>query len=666
MIIIRFAAPLSVAFLAAAANAQSLMSTKGEIFAAFGDSLAAVPGPTIGGSSPVDTAVMDLNGNLLARVRLTGGGVTTLDDRVLLYGRTAADMIVVARGGAAEPTGTMPGVTLNSATSSGPGGSYRLSPQNGFVLFGSSLSGTGVTAGVNDSALFWGVPGALLVLARRGDATPGGGGSTLNTSFSTISHQPTCMNSQGVTCFQATLAGGDVVGTTNNFAWLYGTPGNLELLIRKGDTIAVPGGTGVIGTVGFGGQMNEAGQVLHDEKLSTTLGTAPATTATDGLLMLYTPGSGNQILAREGDAAPGTLGAVYNALNMSVVGLTRSGRICFHASLSGGDVVAGVNDHAAYSGDAVNGFAMALRRGDAAPGGAAGETVTSINTSSLCINDSGAMAFFGSVTGPSVTTANDGTLWAGMPGNFALVAREGDPAPGVAGATFSQVVAGSVNLNDRGCVIFNCQVTDGTTTSSAVYGHSPTYGLVLLLLGGETITTSAGPQTVANDGGIQFNSGDGSALTFNNNGDFVRRVNFSTGAAIIRCHLGDLLATPASVPATGGTQAFELNAGPAHAGGLYVLAGTLAGTRPGFVFGGASIPLNPDPWLSLSIQGANSAIYPGSWGLLDGQGRATASFVFPAGYPWMQGALFHHAFVVLDLSTVTPVFVSEPASLRLY
>lgn len=670
----RILSSVILALAASHAAAQSYLPTQGQVVIADGDAVASVPGAVIN-TNGLDTPAMGLNGDMVVRAQMLSGsgGVSTANNRLLLYGRSVDDMVVVARGGDPEPTGLFPGAILGTATTSGIGSGIRISPIGGIMLWGSSLSGgpiiatgTGAT-GRNDSALFWGPVGGQAILAQRGQLTPGGGGSFLNTAFTSISNQPSCMNASGTTVFQAALEAGDVVGTTNNAAWLVGTPGALQIMLRKGDTFTVPGGDAVIGSLGFGVQMNELGMVLHDEKFSTTLGTAPATTATDGLLMLYIPGTGNLIVAREGDAAPGTVGATYGSLTIGTMALSRSGKMCFNASLVGGDVVGTTNDAAIYVGD-TTGFTMAVRKGDAAPSGVTGETFATLYTSSINVNDNGAVMFYAILAGATVTTDNDAGLWVGTPGNLSIIAREGDVAPGIANAVFTTITPGSAHLNDRGQSVFGCSILlNGTTSQSATYAYDPNQGLILLNTAGDTYTTSTGPKTANGiDGGIQFNSGDGCAMTLNNNGDFVRRINFTAGSAVVRGHIGGMQAAPASLSSAGGTQSWELSAGVANAGRLYVIAGTLSGTRPGFTFGGANVPLNQDFWFPLSLQAANGPVYTNSWGLLDGNGHASASFNFPAGFGWMQGALFHHAFLVLDIATVLPTFVSEPTSVRLY
>ena len=77
--------------------------------------------------------------------------------------------------------------------------------------------------------------------------------------------------------------------------------------------------------------------------------------------------------------------------------------------------------------------------------------------------------------------------------------------------------------------------------------------------------------------------------------------------------------------ATGGTVGFQIRVGPNHAGESYLMVASGSGTSPGVtIAGGVHVPLNPDFWTTLSISFANSAIFPGSAGVLDAKGASTA------------------------------------------
>ena len=182
-----------------------------------------------------------------------------------------------------------------------------------------------------------------------------------------------------------------------------------------------------------------------------------------GLLMLYVPGSGSLIVAREGDAAPGTVGAAFNVLNYATLSLTRSNKVCFHSTLVGGDVSGTTNDAAIFAGPLGN-IGLVARKGNVLPNG---DTLSTIMTSSINYVDNGTVLFYGILSGPTTTTANDQCLLAGTPGNLQIIAREGSPTPGIAGGLFSAIQPGSAHWNDRGQAVFTCDIVVGAATKGA-------------------------------------------------------------------------------------------------------------------------------------------------------------------------------------------------------
>ncbi len=98
-------------------------------------------------------------------------------------------------------------------------------------------------------------------------------------------------------------------------------------------------------------------------------------------------------------------------------------------------------------------------------------------------------------------------------------------------------------------------------------------------------------------------------------------------------------------------------------GRLYLLVGSLSGTRCRLPIFRRNLPLNPDPWFSASAFATN-AIYPANLGSLDGQGQATVSFVMPSGFPGFAGTTVHHAYVVLNGGAVT--CIEGPSSVFVY
>ena len=100
----------------------------------------------------------------------------------------------------------------------------------------------------------------------------------------------------------------------------------------------------------------------------------------------------------------------------------------------------------------------------------------------------------------------------------------------------------------------------------------------------------------------------------------------------------------------GGTQTLSLDAGPAAAGRTYLVLGSASGTSPGIPIDGLTLPLVLDTYTLAVLQGAGSPPFAGFVGLLDLQGRGTASLTVPAGAsPGLFGLTLNHAFVVLDI-----------------
>lgn len=511
--------------LAGGAYAGSIIQNSGNVVAYVGMEVPGMPGLFFGGSGAFDSPVLAEDGSVLFRGRLVGAGVTSGNERGLFRGTNQSNVSAAIRGGDAAPG--VPGFTLNSASGlSGLGSGYRLSP-TGEMLWGSSLN-TGVSS--NDSVMYTGTPGGgFSILAREGDAAPGTAGATLSSSFNSPSQANTGLTRFGRVLFKSSLSGGDVVGTTNNEAWYTGTTGATSIMVRKGDNVLGTGETAA--SLGFLGQINNSGQVLFDLTLGGT-----ATTANDRSLWIHTPGSGNSLVLREGDAAPGTAGASFgNAANSWVPGtssnqFTRSGKLMMATDLTGGDVVAGVNDRAIYELTASS-KTLVSRRGDVAPG-AGGLLIANYNNSSVSLNDSGKAGF--QVSLDSGDTSNDSAILTGTAGGLALVAREGEVAPGTGGAAvFGSMFGTSMSMNDKGQILFTNTLNGvagviAPTTRSALYFYDPNDATTYQVArAGQTLELAPGDVRVMSSfGTASSNNTDGADLGFGHDGTVAVRVNF--------------------------------------------------------------------------------------------------------------------------------------------
>lgn len=680
-------AALTVATMSA--NAQGILAQYGEIVHAVGDpvppaapGVTPAPGATIFATSNFDSPTMDQNGTIVYRARMTGGGVSATDDRAYFLGRASGDLLMVARNG--DPAPGLPGFAMRTATGVGLSNPPRISPYGEFLFFQSTLYDTVLLAApptTADTALFWGPAGGLQLLAREGDLVPFlGGGETFGPFGVTGSPlQYSAVNQNGSVMFFGQLLGG--ASTTADDGYLCSGPlGGLQLVLREGENFggAIVAPASGATQLSFTTQLNAAGQVLHGINFSTTVGTA--TTADDRALAIWTPFTGQSvILIREGSQADGLPAGVVYGPNWSISNgsacFTNNGNTANLSLVSGPGITSGVNDTVLHYGG-LSGLVVVYQRGDLCPGLAGGEMFGVTGGSSLTCNDLGQVAFINTMTGPSVTSSNDSSIWLGSAGNLTMLAREGDPVPGFAGYTFAAINTGSNNplLNGRGDVLFQASITDGVNFRTILFGHTPQHGLRAMLLDTDTFTTSQGTGAwtgLSSTAG--FNSGDGGQSMFNNQGDFVYRPSFAAPvtAAILRGHLGSMVCEPSSVPVTGGVpQNFHIDVGPAFPFHLYVVLATSLGTRPGFFspFGPQNIPLNFDPlWTQLSLDAANSVVWINNLGITDasGKGIGPAGFVMPTGFPGFAGTTVHHAAVILDL-TLTQTMVSEPSALKIY
>ena len=429
-----------------------------------------------------------------------------------------------------DPAPTFPGLTLNIGTTTPIGdgltGSPRLTP-NGELFYGAAICGVGAADDRRHGDLRR--PDRCRTGRRARGRVRAHGRRDPDPTLSGLGQQSVGMSRTGRFVFKSTLTGGDTSGATNNDGVFTGTLGGaLEWVIRKGDTL--PGGEVIASTGGFLQQINDSGQILHDVALSTTAGTNPATPLNDRLLFVYTPGMGNTAVMREGDAAPGTVGATFNSAswfhNVPPCAFTQNGQFMVHAELSNGDVVAGVNDRAIYVGS-TSGLTMGLRRGDPAPGTDA--TFNTWNYSNSGFSTGGRITIGSTISGGTSTLADNSGIWSGMPGNLQLAVREGDILPGSVGAamvgsfnaTDSAFGSRSIMANDAGQVLFITDLVGGDVVAGvndqATCIWDPVLGLRVLARRGDQVETLPGVfKTISSVGPVQFNNGDNQPLSFTN------------------------------------------------------------------------------------------------------------------------------------------------------
>lgn len=690
---------LALAIASSTAAAQSYFSQHGEILIAAGDQVPGLPaGVTIYAASSVglDSPNIDQDGNAVFRARFADlggtGSLNTLNDRGILFGRTYQDLQVVVRSD--DPAPGIPGATLRSSSATGSSGlnsTVRVSPFGRILFFASSIydaTNPAATPPASDTALFWGPVGSYLPVAREGEEVPfyaPGSGILWGQVTTGWGGQYSHINSTGVVLEQTPLTG-NVTVNDDVITWT-GMPGSLQIVSREGDiwpdgsVLTVESGT----TMSFTALLNEPGMVLHTVKFLTTTGTATA--ADDRALSIWVNGVEN-IIAREGQQAPGLpLGVLFAnaASSWTVTGVsqfTKSGNTTMNVALyDGGATISTLNDRALYYGG-LNGWALIVQEGDPVPG-MPGVTFGPVNDGSVACNDSGGVVFLASLVGTPGPNPDDSALFYSKNGVLTMLAQEGQPvvADGLpSGWIFGDISSGGTatpRLTENGMLLWQPTIWDGvtmTTSKTVVLGWTEANGFQCFMGMTDPVTTSLGtgvPFGISSNGAHSGCDGAGTSWV-NNNGDFAARLNFqgtpNLQGAIIRGHVGVLQASPGSIDViAGGSQSFSIHAGPGQGVRLYGILGTLSGTRPGIVtpLGPQVLPLNPDFWTQLSLDLADTIVYPNSLWVTDANGNATAGFNLPPGITALQGSMLHHAAILLD-GSLSITYVTEPTAVHLY
>ena len=309
--------------------------------------------------------------------------------------------LLAARGGAA------PGVTGSTFASFGEWTVNSRTPQATFAA----------TASNGVSGVWRGTPGNVQLLAAQGQAAPGDEAGSTFTSFSDLH------GSSSASSFRATV---NTPGGSQTGIW-WGTPGALRLFARTGQVAPGAGGSR-FASIGRPAMMfTELGQVAFQAALDTP-GPLP-----DQGIWWGAPQFNLIRLHRSGDMAPSTGGAAYNTFDDPR--WSNQHHLSFRATLRGLDIST-QNDTAIFAGE-WDAPRLVARTGSAAPGvsgarfSGLGQPMQSAGTD--------VVSFLAQLSGDGVTASNDDSVWSTGGGGspVKMLAREGLPAPGAAGAVFS-------------------------------------------------------------------------------------------------------------------------------------------------------------------------------------------------------------------------------------
>ena len=399
-----------------------------------------------------------------------GGG--NIDERGLFLGDGVSALEHIVRHGDPAPdgNGVFSSDTPNTFTFNDAG-------QTAFDAFIDLQDGGSM---FDESAIYRGDgPGALVRIARAGDASPDGNGT-----FSVLSTPR--LNATGLVAFTAELVG--TTGGTIDDCGVYvgdGLPGGLVPVVRDGQ--AAPDGNGVFSFVSTD-MFNDAGQVLLGGVLTGTTGGVDD----DRGVFLSDANNGPVQLAREGEAGPDGNG-VFASFPASV--LNNNGQVMFLANLTG--TSAGIfDDSGLFLSDGGPGtLSQIVLEGGPAPDG---NGVFS-NFTRPAFNDAGQAAFVANLRSTSGGSNDNQGLYFYDPAlGIIQVVREGDPLLGSTVANVLNFANGEglgdefSGLNEGGQLTYHVILADGNEAIYRWTAIPEPASLVLLSLGAVAIGARRG------------------------------------------------------------------------------------------------------------------------------------------------------------------------------
>ncbi len=191
--------------------------------------------------------------------------------------------------------------------------------KSGDILMQGTVGGAPSNA---DFAIFASTGGAVSTLARENDAAPDIPGTAYH-SFWNVA-----MSESGNVAYFASLRGD--VNSQNDGALFVGTPGAMNLAVRKGSIAA--GTSGALYENIYNARINDQGDLAFMADLQVGGGPRGADLSNDHGIWTRTDGVMN-LVAREGSVAPGTGNAVFSGFVSTSVTLNAASDVCFLADL---------------------------------------------------------------------------------------------------------------------------------------------------------------------------------------------------------------------------------------------------------------------------------------------------------------------------------------------
>lgn len=276
-----------------------------------------------------------------------------------------------------------------------------------------------------------------------------------------------------------------------------------------------------------------------------------------------------------------------------------------------------------------------------------GRNYSSLSSVSADLNDQGDWVAVPLLTG---TQAGNQALIK----NGTVLVQKGETHPEIAPFVITSLGSGPVHIDNQGRVLWYAAWSDGSATNEGWFLDDE-----LIVQEGVTLVNGTPIFSITGNSRTSDLSDDGGFFLFSGRTD-------SNHNALFRLRLLPLTGGPGSISvAAGGRQDLELCLGSAHAGNLYLVAGSLSGTSPGTPFPSVTVPLNLDAYAQYSVGNVNLPPFENTFGVLDGQGAASAAIDLPPGGapPGFAGLTAHHAAIVLDPVNASVIDASNPVPL---
>jgi T5SS/PEP-CTERM-associated repeat protein len=453
-------------------------------------------------------------GRTAFRANLTGSGVDAANNQGI-WSEGSGSLQMVARTGSEAPG--MP-YGMNFAR------------RSDVELFTPVLNDAGQTAfygGLADGSIgIWSEGSGSLALVAHEGMQAAGTAEGVSHSFSLLrdySFLPDLpkLNNAGQTSFLGNLTGSGINNLNDWGIWSQRN-GGLELVARGGNPApGMPEGVNY-DSFFFHSGFNDAGQTAYFANLYGE-GVDPSND-----LGIWSEASGTPTLvARSGSPAPGTLAGVDFESLRGDGGANSEGRVVFYGSLTG-ESVDETNNDGLWS-DASGTLELVARGGSPAP-----DTPSGVNFDwflpALGLNDGGQIAFRATLVGTGVTSTNNLGIWSGDLSNLSLVARTGSPVPDtLSGVRFAGLEIPA--LNAQGQTAFRATLT-GTSVTSAndrgIWATDESGVLRLIARKGSQLEVTTGDFRTISD--LELVSiAAGSATGFNNLGQLVFWARFTNG-----------------------------------------------------------------------------------------------------------------------------------------